>query len=91
VTFLFPDKSKKKVDLMVHDEYFIAALDAEQMEEFTAVALKIKGKSQIGRFKYNAEENHHGEEEDHHEDKEDHHEKKKKSKDDHKHESLGRA
>ena len=62
VTFLFPDKSKKKVDLMVHDEYFMAALDAEKMEEFTAVAtLKIKGKSKVGRFKYHAEDDHHGE------------------------------
>ena len=66
VTFLFPDKSKKKADLMVHDEFFMTMLDAEKMAEFTAVvALKIKGKSQTGRFKYEAEDEHHGEEGDH--------------------------
>jgi len=76
VTFLFPDKTKEKVDLMVHEDYFMAAMDSSKLDEFTAVVvLKIKGKSQIGRFKYEAtnKEEHHGEKEDHHEKKEDHH------------------
>ncbi len=86
-TFLFPDKTKEKIDLMVHEDHFTAVIDSSKIEEFTVVvALKIKGKSQIGRFKYHAEEDHHGEKEDHHEEKEDHHdEKKKKNKDGHKH------
>ena len=87
VTFLFSDKTKEKIDLMVHEDHFMAVIDSSKIEEFTVVVvLKIKGKSQIGRFKYHAEEDHHGEKEDHHEEKEDHHdEKKKKNKDDHKH------
>ena len=86
VTFLFPDKTKEKVDLMVHEDYFMAAVDSSKIGEFTAVVvLKIKGGNQIGRFKYEAEEAHHGEKEGHHEEGEDDHEKKKKSESDHKH------
>ena len=36
MTFIFPDKSKAKVDLMVHEDYFMAAVDSSKIEEFTA-------------------------------------------------------
>jgi len=86
-TFLFPDKTKEKADLVVDEDHFKADLDSTKLNEFTvAIVLKIDGKSQIGRFKYKAGmvEDHH-EEKGHHEKKE-HHDKEKShhKKEDHK-------
>ena len=86
-TFLFPNKLKETVDLMVEEDHFKTTLDSTKLDEFTSVViLKIDGKNQIGRFKYKAgtEEGHHEgkkhhKEGEHHEKDENHKEKPKEN------------
>jgi len=62
-----PDKTRKTIKLETAGESFKAAFDAGSVESFIAIAtIKIEGKSNVGRFTYQAKK-HHDEKETEHE------------------------